>query len=88
MCIYPLLALTMVGTCVVFGTQIVLDHFNRAVLPPEPLRAVVVERLDDQLVRCDILGASLTLNVPDNMDNLWTEIEDAPRASLPVRQFN
>ncbi|RJX22460.1 MAG: hypothetical protein C4575_01450 [Desulforudis sp.] len=73
--VYPLLALTMLGASVVFGTQIVLDHFNRAVLPREPLRAVVVERLDDQLVRCDILGASLTLAVPENLDNLWTELE-------------
>lgn len=74
--IYPLLALTVIGAGVVLGSQIVLDHFNRAVLPPEPLQAVVVERVNDELVRCDILGASLTLSVPEITDGLWTELDN------------
>ncbi len=74
--IYPLLALAVIGTSVVLGSQIVLDHFNRAVLPPEPLQVVSVERLNEELVRCDILGTSLVLSVPELTDGLWTELDE------------
>lgn len=73
--LYPLLALAIIGAAVVLGAPIVLDHFNRALLPPEPVQAVSVERLDNELVRCDILGAGLVLSVPDPSDGLWTELD-------------
>lgn len=74
--IYPLLALAVIGTSVVLGSQIVLDHFNRVVLPPEPLQVVSVERLNEELVRCDILGTSLVLSVPEPTNGFWTELDE------------
>lgn len=59
-----ILALGLFLAALAWGTQTCLYHLNRYLDPPQPIRALECRRLDDELLRCRVLGLDLVLFWP------------------------
>lgn len=66
------LALVLFVLALIWGTQTCLYHLNRFLDPPQPIRAVEFERLDDERLFCRLLGVDLVLAVPYDPWPRWT----------------
>jgi len=58
------LTLALFLAALAWGTETCLHHLNRYLDPPQPIRAVEWRRLDDELLRCRVLGVDLLVAWP------------------------
>jgi hypothetical protein len=68
------LVLVLFVLALTWGTQTCLYHLNRFLDPPQPIRAIEFERLDDEHLLCNLLGVDLVLAVPYSPWPRWTTL--------------
>jgi len=74
--LWVFLALGLALVALAWGTQTCLYYLNQYLDPPQPIRAVEFQRLDDELLHCSLLGVDLVLAWPRDFP-AWS----APRST-------